>query len=365
MFFQAKSGLIDNACLAKAAAYPSMVVLLCTDKSIYLSGPGSIWEVAYNDTGPKLVAPLPAPWLYRQVMHWRHLRRLGRLDVREMIAVPGGGLLGIFQKQIIAINPASQSIHPVFQVPGGGRPRGFAIAASGHLFVGEYWGNPRRQPLRLWSSNDNGESWELAHTLAAGRAKHIHNIIWDEYRHGFWVLTGDSDDESALLFTADEFKTINEVIRGDQMVRACHLFCRPEGLYYGTDSERASNWFMHLELPTGRLQKIQALPGSCIYAARMADRYWLSTAVEPSKINHERRPALWFSTDLQKWTKLVDFQKDWWPGEYFGFGRVILPTVQGPCPVLAFSAVAVRRNDLSTFVLKPEVVQPMLLAKAG
>lgn len=358
----AESTPLDNAILAAATAYPSLIVLLCTDNTLYFSGPASLWALDFSGSGAKFAATVPAPWLYRQAMQWRHLRRLGRLDLREMLAVPGGSLLGIFQKSILAINGVSGQIRPVFQVPDGGRPRGFALTGSGHLFVGEYWGNPRRQPLRIWASTDHGDTWELANTLPAGSAKHIHNIIWDEFRQGLWVLTGDSDGECALLFTPDEFQTISEVARGSQEVRACHVFCRPEGLYYGTDTERAANWFVHLELPRGQLHKIQPLPGSCIYAARMADHYWLSTAVEPSKINHNRKPALWFSADLHRWTKLLEFQKDWWPGEYFGFGRVILPAVQGECPLVAFSSVGVQRTDLCTFILKPEALRPWLSA---
>jgi hypothetical protein len=213
--------------------------------------------------------------------------------------------------------------------------------------------------LRIWASTDGGNIWELAHTLPAGSAKHIHNIIWDKHRLGLWVLTGDADGECALLFTADEFKTVTEIIRGGQMVRACQLFCQPEGLYYGTDTERAANWFVHLEVKTGKIHTIQPLPGSCIYAARLADRYWLSTSVEPSKVNQERRPALWTSPDLHCWTKVVEFDKDWWPGEYFGFGSVMLPRVQGACPWLVFSTVAVKQHDLTTFVVKPEVLTQM------
>ena len=228
--------------------------------------------------------------------------------------------------------------------------------------MGEYWGNPRRQPLRIWGSTDGGGTWELAYTLPAGSAKHIHNIIWDEHRLGLWVLTGDGDGECALLFTADEFQTVTEIIRGGQMVRACQLFCRPEGVYYGTDTERAANWFVHLEVKTGKMHTMQPLPGSCIYAARLADRYWLSTSVEPSTVNQEHRPALWTSPDLHRWTKVVEFDKDWWPGEYFGFGSVMLPRVQGACPWLVFSPVAVKQHDLTTFVVKPEALTQTLAA---
>ena len=273
----------DNSFVDMAGVFPGLLALLCTEEAVYLSGPASLWKMELRGTIPQPLARVPFPWLHRQMTKWRHLRRLGRLDLREMRQLPGGGLLGILRKELIAINRDSGEIHTVLKVSDGGRPKGLAIAPSGNIFVGEYWGNPRRQALHIWASTDSGETWEMAHTLPAGSAKHIHNIVWDPHRKGLWILTGDSDRESALLFTSDEFKTVNEVRRGDQMTRACQLFCQPEGIYYGTDSERAANWFVHLEVETGKLHKIQPLPGSCIYAARLADRYWLSTSVSPVK----------------------------------------------------------------------------------
>ena len=89
----------------------------------------------------------------------------------------------------------------------------------------------------------------------------------------------------------------------------------------------------------------------------MAERYWLSTTVEPSKVNSDRRPRLWCSTDLQQWKRLVEFEKDWYPGEYFGFGRIKLPRVQGSYPSLVFSTVAVKEYDLATFVLTHDALE--------
>lgn len=335
-----------------AVSFSSLVALLCTEEAIYLSGPGSLWKMDLKGGTPQLFAVVPLPWLYRQAARWHLSRRLGRVDVRELIQTPSGDFLGIIRREIIAINRDSGEIRSVFEVNDGGRPKGFALTPSGHIFVGEYWGNPGRQPLRIWASTDGGENWELAHTLPAGSAKHIHNIIWDPYRRGLWILTGDGEGECALLFTGDEFKTVTELIRGGQMVRACRLFCEPDGIFYATDSERASNWFVQLDVESGKLHKIQPLPGSCIYAASFADQHWLSTSVEPSHL--ERKPALWSSSDLRHWTKRVEFIKDCWPGEYFGFGSIFLPRVQGSCPLVVFSAIAVKHHDLSTFVVKPD-----------
>jgi len=301
----------------------------------------------------KPLTALPIPWVFKQAIRYRHLRRLSRFEVRELIRLPTGALVGSIHSQIFYFQEDGAGFRPVFRVTDGGKPKGFVLNPQDHIFVGEYWSNPQRRPLRIWGSTDYGRNWELAYSLPAGSAKHIHKLIWDPYRQGIWLLTGDLDGECALLFTADEFKNVSEIARGGQMFRACNLFCLPEGLYYGTDTERETNWFVFVNIDSGKLEKICPLPGSCLYSAYLAGRYFISTNVEPSKVNHYRYAALWSSADLHNWSKMVELEKDLWPGEYFGFGRIILPLVQGECPIVAFTSAAVKHVDLTTFLINP------------
>jgi hypothetical protein len=356
MINQRQAALCRHEIISSAARYPNWLVLLCSEQTIYVTRSFVIGKLV----GPKEIQPvasLAVPPLLRYAARLNLLRRLGRLDIRELIQVDDSHLVAVIQKQLVKFDHHNGHCRTVFEVTDGGRPKGFALTPAGHILVGEYWSNPQRQALRIWASTDAGDTWALAYSLPPGSAKHIHNLVWDPHRQGLWVLTGDAEGECALLFTGDEFRTVTEVVRGGQMWRACQLFCLPEGLYYGTDTERAPNWWVFLDVNRMALEKIQPLPGSCIYAARLAGRWFLSTSVEPSKINKYRRTVLWSSPDLQQWCKLVEFDKDWLPGEYFGFGSVVLPRVQGDCPFLAFSTVAVRKADLSTFVVAPESLE--------
>jgi hypothetical protein len=342
-----------HSILASASRYPNLVALLCTAEAIYLAGRFSLWKLDLDDGLLQPWASLSGPWLVRQAARSRHLRRLGRLDVRELVQLPSGRLLGAAHKRIIGLDRGETEFRTAFQVNNGGRPKGFAVTPGGHIFVGEYWSNPRRQALRLWASTDSGDSWEVAHVFPPGRAKHIHNVVWDQHRQGLWLLTGDADGECALLFTGDACRTITEVVRGAQTFRACKVFCLPDGLYYGTDTERAPNWFVYLDIDRGQVHKIRPLPGSCFDAAEMDGRYFISTAVEPSNVNHYRKTVLWSSSDLHNWSEIVEFEKDWWPGEYFGFGNIILPRIQGDCRFLVFSTMAIKNYDLTTFLFHP------------
>jgi hypothetical protein len=342
--------------LAAAERHPGFLSLLCSDDTAYFSRQFQVWVRGTGGLAPKPLAALPVPWTRRLAARPRYLRRLGRLWVRELIQVDEDHLLAVVQRRLIRIQRHTGEMQEVFQVQDGGRPKGLMVTPQGWIFSGEYWDNPRRQSLRIWGSMDGGRSWELMHTLAPGSAKHIHNLVWDEYRQGIWVLTGDGEGECAFLFTPDFFRTVTEVGRGGQLWRAVHCFCRPEGLYYGTDTERDQNWLVFLDTDRLDSQKIRPFPGSCIYAARMANRYFLSTSVEPSKINHYRQAVLWSSTDLFHWEKIVEMEKDWLHGEYFGFGSITLPRVQGEYPQLIFSAIAVKKYDLTTFVVEESLL---------
>lgn len=285
---------------------------------------------------------------------FRPFERAGKLNFRELAPTPKGDLVGVVRKSILLYSAGQSDFQTVLRIKNGGRPKGIVNTPSGRMYVGEYGLNPDRRAMRIWGSDSGGANWELVYTLKPGSVRHIHNIVWDPYRKGLWVLTGDREGECALLFTRDEFKTLDEVVRGGQIYRACDLICRPDGVYYGTDSETAENWFVRLEPETGKICKIQSLPGSVLYMNRMADYYFISTAVEPSKVNKYRYATLWQSRDLENWTKLIEFEKDFWPGEYFGFGRIVLPRIEGECPYIVFTPMAVKKYHMTTFIYRPE-----------
>ena len=215
--------------LASAERHPGFLSLLCTDQTVYLSRQYQLWVRGADGLAAKPLAALPVHWARQQAARPRYLRRLGRLWVRELIQVDGDHLLAVVQRRLLRVNRQSGEMREVFQVDDGGRPKGLVVTPQGWFFVGEYWGNPRRQSLRIWGSEDGGRSWDLRHTLPAGGAKHIHNLVWDEYRQGIWVLTGDGEGECAFLFTPDFFRTVTEVGRGGQLWPRGPLFLPPRG----------------------------------------------------------------------------------------------------------------------------------------
>ena len=108
----------------RPADTPSLVALLCTAEAIYLAGGFSLWKNDLIDGVLRQQASISCPWPLRQAARSRHLRRLGRLDVRATGATAirqiAGGWPGA---RIIALDRGETEFRTVFQVNDGGRPR--------------------------------------------------------------------------------------------------------------------------------------------------------------------------------------------------------------------------------------------------
>lgn len=229
--------------------------------------------------------------------------RMGRLGFHGLRVLEDGSMVGIIRGQIVHLESDGSKFRPVLSVHRGLRPLSLALSPSGDLFFGEYFANPRRDSVHVFGSSD-GRSWEPIHTFPPGTVRHVHNVVWDTYRRGLWVLTGDDDPEAGIWFTDDNFRNLDAVLRGGQSARAVSVIPYPDGLIVPTDSPRIENAIQLLELPEARLTPLCTLPGSAIHALETAGLYLVSTVAEPSPVNHESGTTLFASLDGENWRRV-------------------------------------------------------------
>lgn len=320
-------------------------VLACDGVSIYLSRGYTIYKSVDGLKSIQRVAAVPAPLIERLSSFSQLTLRLGRLGCYSLVGTPEGSLISISRRRISRLGADQGRFETTFVVEHGSRPMGIGVAPDGFMAFGEYWSNPVRLPLRIYGSEDDGRSWEIIRTLPAKTAKHIHNVLWDDIRRGFWVLTGDDDSECALYFSNDHFKSMEIVARGGQQYRACSGFFTPEGICFGTDSEREPNWIVLVNAATARVERIHPLDGSCLNAARMAGRYYISTTVEKSVVNKYNKCVLWQSSDLNDWCCVYEDEKDAWDMRLFQFGSLVLPKWTNEAHWAVFSGMSVKNTS--------------------
>lgn len=254
--------------------------------------------------------------------------RLLRAGFHGLVPLPGGDLVAIVRGAVLLRRAGEPRFEMVHRVTRGTRPLNVCLAPSGRLYFGEYFANEDRGEVHVYGSDD-GRSWDVVHSFAAGSIRHVHGIWPDVHRGGVWVLTGDDDHESGIHFSGDDFANLEPVLTGSQRARAVVVLPTPAGLIVPTDTPREPNVIQFMDADTGALEPVAAVPGS-VFSGAFTDRLMaVSTTVEKSSVNLDSSSALLVSEDGRRWTTAARYERDL-PLLRDRRGYLQLPTLQLP-----------------------------------
>src|SRR5690606_25593591 len=242
-------------------------------------------------------------------------KRIGRLGFHKLRPFQEG-IIGIQRGHIVFKAKDSKRFNPVFSHFRGSRPLDFLIHPEKEIiYFGEYFGNENREEVYIYSSSDL-KKWEKAWVFKKGEIRHVHGIVWDEYRKGIWVYTGDLDEESGIWFTDDDFKTLKKVTGGTQKARAVEIIPTQTGLILPMDSPLEQNYIYHYNVNTQEYENLSFLPGSAFHACISNGVYLISTVTEPSEVNKVNYASVFASLDGLNWKELYRFKKDLFPVKF-------------------------------------------------
>ena len=259
------------------------------------------------------------PRAYRAAARFRLTQRLGRLEVYKLqrsgdtvVALARGGVyIGKVQDGTLRLSFRAH------------RPVSLAVGPAGEIVFGEYHSNAQRGPMRIYRSED-GQTWDRVHEFAAGEIRHVHGIYHDPYAMCYWVLVGDVGQECGIVRCSLDFRDVNFVRRGSQQVRAYSMIIRPEGLYFGTDSENEANAIYRMDHEGHHFVKLHDIENSCFHSGMFGEYFVFSTVCEPSPRNDERWLHLWVTRDGTRWHKAAMYPKDRLP-YLFQYGNLFFP----------------------------------------
>lgn len=245
--------------------------------------------------------------LSRNALYTRILRK----GFHGMASDHDGNLVGVVNSRLVLRQRGKETFDFVFGGFRGSRP--LRLEYTGGVFCfGEYFANPSREPVHIFSSID-GKHWNKSYTFPAGSVRHIHGILDDPLRKGSWVLTGDSDNESKIWFTSDNFKTLEPVVQGGQKARAVNIIARPESLIIPMDSPLEQNYIQRFDVETGQLEPVAKIPGSAFHAIESDGIMLVTTVTEPSLVNKTNAATMWGSLDGIRWKCVCELKRDIFP----------------------------------------------------
>jgi hypothetical protein len=150
------------------------------------------------------------------------------------------------------------------------RNDGLLDAGDSSLFIGEYYQNPNRGNVNLLKSKSNLMGWMPAYEFQPGQIRHIHAIQKDPYSEKLWICTGDSDKESMIGWSDDDFKTIRMIGQGSQLWRVCQLVFTQESILWGTDTDSEElGGIYKWNKKTGELKKCISIDGAIFYGTQL------------------------------------------------------------------------------------------------
>ncbi len=237
------------------------------------------------------------------------LSRLMRNGIHAALPLPDGGHVAIVRGAVMHRERDSDQFTVAHRVVRGTRPLSVCFVDGGNLYFGEYFNNAARDEVHIYSSVD-GRRWDVAFTFPRGAVRHVHGVVYDRYRRGLWVLTGDDGNEAAIWWTSDGFRTLEPVIRGCQAARAVSALPAPQGLLVPSDTPSEPNFVRRLDPHTGEMERLAYVPGSVFSVGRTRSLYLVSTALERSSVNVDSRVALYASADGETWAPVARFERD-------------------------------------------------------
>lgn len=271
----------------------------------------------------------------------RWVDRIFNCGILNLTLTANGTLLFVAKRRVFRFRPAGPPPEPVFSVRHKHSPmhRGLCASRRGTVYLAEYKSNPRREPVHIYQSQDDGMSWGVAYRFAAGEIRHVHAIQEDPAADRIWVLTGDIGEECRIAFTTDGFRTLQTVGSGDQRWRATALLFKDGYLYWGMDSPLETSYIQRWDPTTGKLERLQELDGPAYYgAANERGHLFFGTTVERGPGVKDRTARIWMSPDGEGWEVLCRYDAGLWPQHgilYFPSGVLPGDSLVHRCRALA------------------------------
>ena len=353
--------------LVRVNALRGFRALAVVGDRLVLSRGHSLFVAEVPEGRPRSICTLPQrPW-QRAAAGARLLRRLLRHNVHCAISLGGSSILVSSRVGIHRVDGETGEFALERAPSEGFRPLTFSRIAGlagfrDGIYFGEYDGRISHSAIRVLR-RDGPSEWQVMHTFQPAEVDHIHTLVPDPHRRCVWILTGDYENAPGIWMARDDFQTVVPVLRGRQEHRTCRVFPFERGLLYATDSHLEPNSLRWLEERDGHwvTTAIRPLVGSCVYAARVGDDYFFSSAVEPGRpsgrflldlIDFGRGPGILEpvceivgGSPNRGFDSLARWQADALPKRLFQFSAIAFPTDSESLEHLVTYGMGVRGHD--------------------
>ena len=234
--------------------------------------------------------------------------------MHNQIVVLESGTILIFYDYVYRSIDGGHSFTPIFQFDNQRSTpfvQGIAVDKNDNVYFGEYDCTIRPHNIQIFKGSKDGAIWEVAYEFPAGDIFHIHSIRYDPFRDRLWICSGDRDEESRLMYTDDEFQTVQTLGDGDQGWRIVSLIIDEDYLYWGSDNDRDGSYIYRYNFDAHVREKIQFVGKPSYFSTQLEDgTLVINTTYEPASPftrNFAPEPTtdVWISKNGLDWHQVI------------------------------------------------------------
>ena len=268
----------------------------------------------------RLPGSLPGSLLHR-FSPYRRLMRRGVHAVHAARRKDDLGWIVVADKKLYWVTHDGRRFEILFRIPRGHRPLGRGLAIVGRsLFLGEYWGNPGREPVRIHRVDlDTGQA-EVFYEFSPHTVRHIHVVDYDPYSDALWIATGDEDRECMIGILDQRTGRLQPIGSGSQQWRTVSFAFWPEAVYWGTDDPLGKNEIWRFERRTGAISAEGGVVGPVYYSTYLASHTIFGTTVERGGGQQDGYGRLYACDRQGRVEEIWKKKKDRLPKPWFGNG---------------------------------------------
>lgn len=249
------------------ARFKNSVPHVYTDGELICSSKNKIYVIKdFNNPQPLVIGEIP--WRFFQKMS--HIRMLDRylkhsiLQVhrttdRDYLVCNGHSWWHITSQGVVSYVKKFSRTRPM--------NRGICESKSKITYIAEYIPNPDRGSVRIFRSKDC-RTFNIAWEFPARSIGHVHALIVDpESANRIWVLTGDTNAESHIYFTDNDFRTLKCFLSAGQKTRITDFIIRNNHLFWAPDSPRVASILCVNKQSPNDIKELHKLPGPVFYTS--------------------------------------------------------------------------------------------------
>lgn len=300
--------------------------------------------------------------LYRILSKIAIMVRLLRLEPRWMTKIDCDRFLISNQGKLIIMDLKNNNQKNIFEYnKGTNNPLHFCeYKRNGEteIVFGDYGGRDATNKVGVFRYKN--ETVSQIGSIDGKKIDHIHRVEYDRFKDCYWIFTGDFDAGCGIWKLNYNESEIKSFLLGKQSYRACVAKVFEDSIIYATDMPNEMNYIFKLNVNDKTINKIEKLPGSCIYGHVVSEeRMCLSTTVEHDstlpkwryifsyklgKGIQDRYSHIFIGNHINGFDEIWKTKKDMLPMFFFQFGNIKFPTQHKKNEIIFFTQSSVNKG---------------------